>query len=194
MSRPRQRSQLAERLLVEVETSPGSGQFAVDWRLRAEQVEQMADERMGRATISVLLDEALTVADAVATYQPERRLVIRTDSPEPAARQIIFAGYPMVQESRWDGRPGRGDERYSFEAEGILARVGRDGAAQIVGRRVRNGLVADGLANDPQAWADRSVVVEALPCIFNLDGKGNCDPTPLIVPTADGGTRSIHIF
>ena len=69
-----------------------------------------------------------------------------------------------------------------------------DANALVLGRRVRTGEIADGLVSDPVTWASRSALMRALPCVFNADGQGNCDPDPLVVASADGGTRPIHLF
>ena len=194
MSVPQARSQRVERLVVEAETSVGSGQFVVDSRLRAEQVEVGSDDRLGRALISVRLDEQMTFVEARATYHPQRRLMVRTDGGAASGRRVLFDGYPPVQESRWGERAGAGQAAYGFWAEHVMERVGRDRAAQIVGRYVRTGEILDGLAGDGQAWADKRALLTALPCVFNLDGSGNCDPAPLEVASPAGGTRLIHIF
>jgi hypothetical protein len=195
MSVPQERSQSAERLVVEIETAAGSGQFVVAPRLRAEQVEIGADERFGRALISVRLDEQVTFAEAHGMYHPHRRLLIRTDGQRGVERRVLFDGYPLLQSSRWSRRVGvsRAYE-YRLRAEHALSRTAVDPASQIIGRHVRTGRIAEGLEIDPDVWAGRSEVVTGLPCVFNPHGLGNCDPEPLLVSDSKGGTRLIHIF
>jgi len=190
MAAPVERSQLVARFVVEVETSPGSGQFAVDERLRAEQVELGSDERIGSARISVRLDAGFGPMQALRRYHPDLRLIVRTDHVDPSRREVLFEGYPPVQQSRWDAW----SEAFAFQAEHVYERLVRTRSAQVLGRYVRTGQIEDGLAADPESWADKSALVTALPCVFNFDGRGNCSPTPLTVQSASGQTRSIYIF
>jgi len=194
MSSPQCRSQHAQRLVAEVETSPGSGRFVVDPQLRVEQVEVGSDERIGRALLSVKMDGPMAGLQTRSMYHPQLRLTVRIKEPTANGGRILFDGYAPVQEWRWEGQAGQSRAEHRFWAEHVVERLARDRTCQIVGRRVRTGQIEDGLAADPQSWADKSALITALPCIFNLDGCGNCDPKPLIVSAADGGARLVHIF
>jgi len=188
------RSERGERLLVSVETAPGSGDFRVDERLRAEEVWQRSDQAISTAEISVRIDDAFDSEEARRRYHPDCRIVVMTDEPGPAQREMLFEGYPPVQSTRWDGRIGREEERYVFEAEHVFERLSRDREAWVYGRYVRNGEIEDGLASDPEAYADKSALMTALPCVFNPDGVANRAAVPLTVSTAAGELRSVHIF
>ncbi len=194
MSIMRSRSQRAERLLVGVETAYGSGEYQVDERLRVEEVRQRSDRVFSTATISVRIDDEFDSQEARRRYHPDCRIVVMTDEPLASSREILFEGYPPVQSSRWDGRIGREDERYVFDAEHVLERLSRAREAMAYGRYVRNGAIEDGLASDPDAYADKSVLVTALPCTFNPDGAGNRAETPLTVLSPAGESRSVHLF
>ncbi len=194
MSKPVQRSQCAERVVVEVETSPGSAAFRVDERLRANEVVLGSDDTISSARISVRLDDSFDVFEARRRYHAELRLLVRTDHADPAERVMLFDGYPPRQTTRWDGLNGGAQWEFAFEAEHAYERLTRLRETQIIGRRVRNGAIEDGLAADPDAWADQSALMTALPCVFNLDGQPNCAPTPLMVTPPSGAARSVSLF
>ena len=183
-----------ETLVAALETSPGSGVFEVAQRLRVEEVTLLSDERISTARLSVRLDNDFDTAAARARYQADLRLVIRTDEADPADRVYLFEGHAPVQEVRWRGGPGGADESFGFTALHVYERLARDRRSWIYGRQMRSGAIEDGLVNDPDQWSDQSVLVEALPCAFNLDGASNCSSTPLQVTSSDGQPRSIHIF
>jgi len=188
------RSQRGERLLVGVETAPGSGDFRVDERLRAEEVWQRCDQAISTAEISVRIDDAFDSEEARRRHHPDCRIVVMTDEPDPVQREMLFEGYPPVQSTRWDGRIGREEERYVFEAEHVFERLSRDREAWVYGRYVRNGEIEDGLTSDPDVYADKSALMTALPCVFNPDGAANRSETPLTVRSPSGESRSVHLF
>ncbi len=188
------RSERAERLLVAVETSPGSGDFQVDDRLRAEEMWQRSDSAISTARIAVRLDDAFDSEEARRRYHPDCRLIVTTADCDPAWRQVLFEGYPPVQSSRWDGRIGREEESYFFEAEHVAERLSRGVESLVYGRQVRNGRIEDGRIEQPALYARQSVLMTALPCVFNPDGVGNRAADPLTASLPDGVERSIHIF
>ena len=188
------RSERGERLRVGVETAPGSGDFRVDERLCAEAVWQRCDQAISTAKISLRIDDAFDAEEARRRYHPDCRIVVMTDEPNPARCEILFEGYPPVQATRWEGRIGREEEAYVFEAEHVFERLSRDRKAWVYGRHVRNGEIEDGLVAEPQAYADKSVLMTALPCVFNPDGVANRAETPLTVRSPSGESRSVHLF
>ncbi|NLX12496.1 MAG: hypothetical protein GXY44_02435 [Phycisphaerales bacterium] len=188
------RSEPAERLLAAVETAYGSGQFEVDERLRVEEVFQRADRAISSAVFSVRMDDTFDAEEARRRYHPDRRVAVMTDAAEPARREFLFEGYPPVQNTRWDGRVGREEEYYLFEAEHVFERLQRARDSLIYGRRMRNGQIEDGLKVAPERYAGRSVLMTALPCVFNPDGVGNRAEVPLAVSAPDGGARAVHVF
>jgi len=188
------RSQRAERLIVGVETAYGSSDFQVDERLRVEEVWQRSDKAVSKATIAVRLDDTFDSEEARRRYHPDRRIVVMTEDPDPACRAFLFEGYSPVQVSRWDGRIGRDGEWYVFEAEHVFERLSRASESLVYGRYVRNGVIEDGLQSDPDAYADKSVLMTALPCTFNPDGVPNRAQVPLTVSTPNDGSRFIHLF
>jgi hypothetical protein len=194
MTKPDRRSTSQPPLLVEAETSPGSGEFAVEERLRPDEVEMGSDTSIASATISVRLDNNFDGAAARNRYLPDLRLIVRTDHPDPTQRVILFEGYPSQQVARSAGGPRSAEQSYTFLASGVYDVLSRDRRAWIHGRYMRNARIIDGLAADPQAWQAKSVLVEALPCVFNPDGLGNCSPDPLQVTAPDGTARSLFIF
>lgn len=194
MTAPTRRSTLQPPLLVEVETSPGSGEFAVEERLRADDVEVGSDTSIASATVSVRLDNDFDGVAARNRYLPDRRLIVRTDHPDPTQRVMLFDGYPSQQVARSAGGPRSAEQNYTFVASGVYDVLPRDRRAWIHGRHMRNARILDGLAADPPAWEAKSVLVEALPCVFNRDGQGNCAPDPLQVTAPDGSVRSIFLF
>ena len=156
------RSAATETLIVALERSPGSGVFVVDERLRAEEVLLAGDETISTARIAVRLDETFDTAAARARYHADLRVVVRTEAADLADQVVLFEGYPPIQNAKWHGGPGRGEESFSFDAEHVFARLSRDRESWIYGRQMRNGEIADGLSADPSAWAHRSVLIEAL--------------------------------
>ncbi len=145
--------------------------------------------RLAGALVSVRTDGEFTTAEATARYYADRRVIVRT------AAAVLFDGYSSVGRlalgrggsTREAGRrsSGRGGE-FMLELEHVTARLGRDVRAQIVGRHVRDGEITDGMAADPDAWSGASALARGLPCIFNMDGAGNCDPVPIEVRDAGG--------
>lgn len=190
----RERSERVERLLVAVETAPGSAAFAVDERLLADEVWQRSDRALSTARIAVRLDDGFDSEEARRRYHPDCRLIVMTDQAEAAGREILFEGYPPVQSSRWDGRIGREEESYVFEAEHVMERLARGRASLVYGRQVRNGQIEDGLVLHPEVYASQSALLTALPCVFNPDGAGNRAADPLTVCSPGGAARSVHIF
>ncbi|HSW46490.1 MAG TPA: hypothetical protein VLM89_13060 [Phycisphaerae bacterium] len=190
----RDRSERAERLLVAVETAPGSGDFRVDGRLCAEEVWQRSDRVLSTARILVRLDGAFDSEEARRRYHPDCRLVVTTADSDTTRREILFEGYPPVQSWRWDGRIGREEESYVFEAEHVMERLARGRASLVFGRRVRTGRIEDGLASDPEGYAGASDPITGLPCVFNPDGVGNRAEKPLTVRTRSGLPRRVHVF
>ncbi len=184
----------SELLVAAVEASPGSGVYAADDRLRVDDVTLGIDERISTARFSVRLDATFDGAAARARYSPDLRVLVRTVEADASESLALFEGYPPVQATRWDGGPGGGSERYTFEAVGVYDRLARRKGGWIYGRRMRSGAILDGLAADSAAYAGKSVLVEATPCVFNVDGARNCDPLPLSVVDAGGVVRSIYIF
>ncbi len=190
----RLRSEPAERLLAAVETVYGSGQFEVDERLRVEEVFQQADQAISSAVFSVRMDDTFDAEEARRRYHPDRRVAVVTDAAEVARREFLFEGYPPVQSTRWDGRVGREEECYVFEAEHVFERLQRARESLIFGRRMRSGQIEDGLLVEPEHYADRSVLITALPCVFNPDGVGNRAEAPLVVASPTGESRAVHVF
>lgn len=188
------RAQRAERLLVGLETAAGSGLFDLDERLRVEEVRQHADVSPGSATLSVRLDADFDSVEARRRYHPDRRIQITTDEADESQRTILFVGYPPVQSARWDGRIGHEDEQFVFEAEHVFDRAARSREALIYGRHVRSAGIENGLVDEPEAYAARSVLMTALPCVFNPDGVPNRAPAPLQVSGSDGLSLRVHPF
>jgi len=187
-------SQPAERLLVGVESAYGSGDFQVDERLRVEEIHQRSDGGISTATISVRIDDEFDSEEARRRYQPDRRIAVMTDEATPSQRTMLFEGYVPVQSSRWDGRIGKEDERYIFEAEHVFERLTRDRDALIYGRHVRNGVIEDGLLEDPDSYADKSVQITSLPCVFNPDGVPNRAEQSMTVTSPVGEPLAVHLF
>ncbi len=194
MSSMRFRSEPAERLLAAFETAYGSGRFEVDERLRVEEVFQRSDQVISSATFAVRLDDMFDAEEARRRYHPDRRVAVMTDAADPTRREFLFEGYPPVQSTRWDGRVGREDECYVFEAEHVFERLQRARESLIYGRRMRNGRIEDGLSSEPEIYAGQSVLMTALPCVFNPDGVGNRAVVPLVVASPNGGSRAVHVF
>ncbi len=197
MAVPHGKSDWVERVEVAVETSVGSATFAVDDRLRADAVEVLSDGEVATAHVSVNTDGEFTSAEAVGRYYADRRIIVRT------AEAVLFDGYPVVGKLEWPrGRRTRESRRsrprhgggLGLELEHVVGRLDRDVRSQIIGRQVRDGIITDGLASDPEAWAGSSVLLRGLPCVFNMDGTGNCDPVPIRVSDGSGGTREVYIF
>lgn len=189
-----ERSERWQPLVVEHETSPSSGVFRVDERLRVEEVILESDEKVSSARIAVRVDDQFDAMAARNRYLPDCRVLVRTNEPATADRTLLFEGHPPLMEAEWDGRPGRAEDRCTFTAEHVYGRLARDHRCWIYGRRMRNGAIEDGLASDPDAWQGASALITALPCIFNMDGVGNCSPSPITVEAPDGSARSIYIF
>ncbi|MHC4445642.1 MAG: hypothetical protein ACYTBZ_01520 [Planctomycetota bacterium] len=190
----RSRSETVERLLVGVETAYGSGDFQVDDRLRVEEICQCSDRAISSATISVGIDDDFDSEEVRRRYQPDRRILVMTDESDVQDREFLFEGYVPVQWSRWDGRIDKEEERYVFAGEHVFERLARDREALIYGRRVRNGAIEDGLSADADKFADKSVLMTALPCVFNPDGMPNRAQTPLTVECGNDESKSVHLF
>lgn len=188
------RSERAERLLVAVESAVSSGEFRVDERLRVEEVRQRSDQAVSAARISVRLDDDFDSEEARRRYHPDLRIAVMTDEADPTRRRILFEGYPPVQTTRWDGRIGREEETYYFDAEHVCERLTRSRDSLIYGRHVRTGAIDDGLASAPADFADKSGLITALPCIFNPDGVPNRSAPPLTISSPAGTPRSVHLF
>ena len=194
MSAPTQMSDSVPDVVVEVESAPGSGEYVLDEHLRADAVNLRSDEQISEATIAVRLDDDFDAISARQRYSPDCRMVVRTDEVVPAQRVMLFEGYPVEQESVRDGAPRGRKDSYRIKAAGVYSRLAQDRRTWILGRRMRNAEILDGLAADPEAYAGRSAHVEALPCVFNLDGQGNQAAEPVAVVDAHGTARRIHIF
>jgi len=194
MDGPCGRSRRAETVLATVETSPGSGVFEVDERLRVEQVDLRSDATMSTARLVVRLDSDFDTAAARARYQPDRRIVVRIDAEQPVDRAVLFEGFPPVQEARWRGGPGRGEESFGFVASHVYEQLSRDRRSWIYGRQMRSGEIADGMAVDATTWGARSLLVDALPCVFNPRSVANRAATPLTAVGSDDASRRIDLF
>jgi len=120
-------------------------------------------------------------------------MAIRTDHADPQRRRVLFEGYPLTQEMSWDGRGG-GSNALRIRLEHVYGELARSPESQIFGRRVRSAAIEDGVVADPERWSGASVLAEALPCVFNLDGRPNCSPVPLRVRDAEGRERHVYIF
>jgi hypothetical protein len=188
------RSRTTQTLVAMLETSPGSGVYAVDDRMSVEEVTLGSDERLSRARISVRLDAEFDTAAARSRYAADHRVVVKTLEEDFGSEIALFEGYPPVQEAGWSGGPGSGAESFGFTARSVYEQLSRARRSWIYGRRMRNGEIDDALQSKPAEWQGRSVLVEALPCAFNLDGANNCSPVPLTVTLPDGSARAIHIF
>ena len=180
--------------VAEFETSAASGVFRADERLRVQEVTLRSDEQTSAARVAIRLDDEFDAMAARNRYLPDCRVLIRTNEPEPADWTMLFEGYPPLMEAEWDGRPGRAGNDCTFTAEHVYGRLARDRRCWIYGRRMRNGAIEDGLASDEGAWQHASALMTALPCVFNLDGAGNCAAEPITVSAPDGSSRSIYIF
>ncbi len=188
------RSRGTELLVAALETSPASGVFEVDDRLRVEEVSLGSDAEISTARLSVRLDADFDTAAARGRYAADLRVLVRTDEADASRNVVLFEGYAPLQEARWRGGPGRGEESFGFVATGVYERLSRERDAWIVGRRMRSGAIEDGLLTDLVTWGGRSVLVEALPCVFNLGGAANCSSTPLTVTAPNGSVRSLYLF
>lgn len=194
MSVPEQRVSPIEPVVVEVETAPGSGRYAVDDRLRVERIILRSDDGISEAWISARLDDAFDALVARQRYHPDLRLIVRTDPADAATRAVLFAGYPTRQESIREGGGKSRAATHAIRATDVYTRLARDERAQIFGRRMRNGEIETGLLSNPGAYASRSVLVESLPCIFNTDGQPNRAAEMLSVVDAQGVARRIPVF
>ncbi len=185
------RSRQATALIGMLETSPGSGVFAADERLRVSDVSMRSDADISTARFDVQLDNGFDTAAARSRYRPDLRVAVRLNRAEG---DVLFEGYPPIQEAQWHGGPGRADESFGFTATHVYERLSRDRSSWIYGRQMRNAAIEDGLSSQPSDHASASVHVAALPCVFNLDGRPNRAATPLTVTTRDGATVSVPIF
>ncbi len=185
------RSRQAVTLTASVETSPGSGVFVADPRLRVSEVTLQSDADISTARFDVLLDNDFDVAAARSRYLADLRVVVRTNEGNG---DVLFEGYPPIQEARWHGGPGRGEESFGFTARHVYERLSRDRRSWIYGRQMRSGAIEDGLQSLPSVFASKSVLVTALPCVFNPDDRANRAATPLTIAKHDGSTVSVPIF
>lgn len=193
MAVPTTKNRWAERVEVAVETSAGSGRFIVDDRLRADFVECLSDGNVAEARIAVRTDAAFTVADAQRHYHADRRMIVRTKEA------VLFDGYPVVRRLTMETPRGKTASRrsrsgFQLVLEHVVARLGRDTAAQIVGRFGRDASITDGMIADPAKWVGASTLLTGMPCVFNMNGTGNCDPVSIEVADEAGAIRKIHIF
>ncbi len=188
-------TELHERLVglaVGVETSPGSGVFVTDDRLRAIKVSHASDDRISEATIAVRLDDGFDAVDARDAYLPDCRMVVWADGGSD--RSVLFDGYPVRHVGERDGHPGRERDGLRIEAVGVYSRWAADARAQVYGRHMRNAAIVDGLFGDPAGFAGASVLVAALPCVFNDGGIPNRSANPVVVTDVDGSVHRISIF
>jgi hypothetical protein len=190
---PSRRAAPVERLRVELETAIGSGEFAVDARLRVERIEQRGDDRLSTAQLSARLDDGFDLLSAVARYHPDLRVRVRWDSAAPVDGDVLFDGYPQTHHSHRAGLP-RAGERFAIAADSAYTRWTDDPRAQVFGRQMRTGAIEDGLAADPAAYRGRSEHVAGLPCLFNQDGLPNRAAEPLSVVDAAGEPHAIYPF
>lgn len=166
-----------ERLLVMLETAPGSGRFELDERAGVEELRDRAGLGASTARVAVRIDAAFDVGAAMERYHPDRRVLVTTDEAVATDRTVLFDGYAARQTWAWDGRLERESETYGFEAEHVLARAAAAADAFVVGQRRRSGGM--GTAGDASL-----IPATALACVFNPDGAGNRDGQPVL--RADG--------
>lgn len=185
------RSRQAVALVAMLETSPGSGVYVPDERLSVSDVTMQSDADISTARLDVLLDNDFDTAAARARYQPDLRVAVRMNDSDG---DVLFEGYPPIQEARWHGGPRRGDESFGFTALHVYERLSRDRRSWVYGRQMRNGEIEDGLVTQPTVYLSKSAHVSALPCVFNFDGRPNRAVTPLTVATRDGATVDVPIF
>jgi hypothetical protein len=193
MAVPTTTNRWVEHVEVSVETSAGSGLFIIDERLRADLVESLSDGNVAEAHVAVRTDADFTPADAQRHYHADRRMIVH------AKDAVLFDGYPVVRRLEMATPKGgtvsrRNRGGFQLVLEHVAARLGRDGAAHVVGRFCRDASIADGMITDPAKWAGASALLSGLPCVFNMDGAGNCDPIPIEVADASGGIRRVHVF
>ena len=177
-----------------VERSPGSGLFERDDRLRVDEVRAVIGDRIGEARFGVRLDADFDLVDARLRYHTDLRFVVALGGAAGGARSILFDGYPLVQTSDRRGGPRAGTDAYTIRATSVYGRWSQDARSLVFGRRMRNGRILDGLAASPAGYADQSVLVASLPCVFNLDGAANRSSNPVDVKDAAGATHRIFLF
>ncbi|NOX59952.1 MAG: hypothetical protein GXP29_13995, partial [Planctomycetes bacterium] len=162
--------------------------------MRAESVSRFSDDRIDEAVIAVRLDSGFDAIDAVDRYQPDVRVVLRSGNLPDATGSVLFDGYPQKLISDRDGNPKRRSDELTIEAVGVYSRWARDARSWIFGRRMRNAAILDTMVLDPVGQAANSVLVEALPCVFNDNGQPNRSPTPILLNDGDGTPRRIYVF
>jgi len=194
MTRPMDRAQFAETPVALIETSPGSGSFMRDDRIRVSEVHSVIGDRISGARADVRLDDAFDLVDARERYHSDLRFVVFVGDSVSGERRVLFDGYPVVQRSSRRGGLQGALDRYEITAVGVLSRWAQDARSWVFGRRMRNGLIEDGLESSPNAFADQSVLVSALPCVFNLDDAPNRSAEPVEVLDAAGRTHRIFLF
>jgi len=202
MSAPNEKGSWAPKPVISVETAVGSGCFEVDERLHPEGVEAQGDGEAGLATLRCAPEPGFSASDAALRYYADKRIIVHLGDV------VLFDGYPVVSRLDWgptwwidpeaaltrSGQRGSSPLGFTISLEHVAGRLGRDIRAQIVGRHVRDALILDRLAADPQAESNETTLATGLPCIFNLDGRPNCDPTPIQVNGPGGATGPVHVF
>ena len=177
MTRPMERSEKIATVEVWVETSPGSGTFERDDRLRVDEVETVIDGRLSEAKLSVRLDRDFDLVDARVGYHGDLRVVIAMRGAGSADRDILLDGYPLILSSRRRGGPRQANDVYELTVTSVYGRWAQDERSWVFGRRMRSGRIVDGLQALPEAFVDQSVLAAALPCVFNLDGAASRSST-----------------
>jgi hypothetical protein len=189
MGRPEQRASRVSILVAEVETSPGSGDFAPDERLRVDRLELGVDDTISTARLAVCLDDSFDFSCAELRYGADTRVVIRTNESDVSRRRVLFDGIVERLAGRWLGENvGGGEDSADLYLRHVMSLLAVDRRVWIVGRYMRNGLILDGVSSEPAA------LIEAMPCVFNRNGVANCDPVPIFVTDHGGVSRTIFIF
>jgi hypothetical protein len=181
-----QRVQAGRGLAAALETSPGSGVFEGDERLRVEEVRLRSDGDVSTATVSVRLDDGFGMAEAAGRYHADLRILVRREHSESALRRAVFEGHP-AHRLQWDGLAGRGDESFAMTVEHAFERLARTIEGQVSGRHEHNGAATGG-------WAERVTLNAGASCSFNAGGTGNCSSTPVTVADRAGVSRSVYVF
>lgn len=191
---PALRSQFAVQAVALLERGERCGIFDVDSRLIVERVERAALPAVARARLSVRLDDDFDIEAARRHYRFDRRVAIRIDPTPPASPIWLFDGFPARLRHALAPHGESPRERCTLELEHAASRLSLEPAGGIVGRRMRDARIAEGLAHDPDTWAAASTPVDGLACAFNGGGRPNCDPEPIAVRYADGRVRRVHLF
>ncbi len=194
MGVPRSRSSEHERLLVEVETATASSRFELDQRLLVEEIVEGCDGAVGRAVVSIRLDDEHDAFSIRQRYPSDRRMRITTEHEQPSFREVLFDGYPQVATAEWDGRRGGAGETCRLTLEHALARLSRTPECWVYGRQVRSGAIEAARELDPAAYAAASVRITALPCVFNPAGVPNRAIEPITVTDQGDTIRTVPVF